>query len=88
MCRWHLLLGESGFVREFASLLTNHPEVAEALEQWRDSVSGIEPDRHEQVKNGLASARHLVGLVESFLRVVREDLRGDEGMWQHFQLAA
>ena len=45
--------------------MTNHPDLAEALEKWRESVSGIELDRHEQVKNGLSSARYPV----SFLKV-------------------
>ena len=30
------------------------------------------------MKNGLASARYLVELVEAFVRVVREDRRGNE----------
>ena len=34
----------------------------------RESVSGSESDRHAQVTNGLASARHLVAMVESFLK--------------------
>ena len=34
--------------------------------------------RHVQVKSGLASARYLVELVLSFLKVMREDLRGNE----------
>ena len=66
--------GESGFGREPVSWVTNHPDLAEVLEQWRASVSGVEPDRHVQVKNGLTSVRYPVELVESFLRVVREDL--------------
>ena len=45
-----------------ASWLTNRPEVADALEIWRESVSG---------------ARYPVELVESSLKVVREDLRGN-----------
>ena len=36
--------------------------LAQALEQWRGSASGIEPDRHVQVKDGLASARYRVGV--------------------------
>ena len=78
MCRWHLLSGESGFTREPVSWLTNHPHLAQALEQRREHTSGTEPDWHVQVKNGLASARYLVEFVESFLRVVREDLPGSE----------
>ena len=70
--------GESGFVREPVSLLTNHLHFAHALEQWRESTSGTEPDWHAQVKNGLASAPCPVELVESFLRVVRDDLRASE----------
>ena len=66
--------GEPGFMREPVSWLTNHPLLA--LEQWRENTSGAEPDRPAQVKNGLASARYLVELVESFLRVVPEDVRG------------
>ena len=85
MCRWHLLSGESGFMKELVSWLTNHPHLAQALEQWRDNTSGAEKDRHVQVKNGLASARHLVELVESFLRVVREEIRGGE---EHSNVAA
>ena len=78
ICRWHLLSDESGFTRELVSWLTNHPDLAEALEQWRESVSGIEPDRHVQVMSGLASVRYPLELVESFLGVLREDPRGDE----------
>ena len=78
MCRWHLLSAESGFVREPTSWLTNHPDLAEALDKWCESVSGVEPDRHVQVNNELESARYLVGLVDSFLKVFREDLRGNE----------
>ena len=70
--------GESGVERELVSWLTNHPDLAEALEQWRGSVSGVELDRHVQVKNVLVSAWYLVELVESFLKVVREELRGNE----------
>ena len=33
ICRWHLLYDESGFTRELVSWLTNHPDLAEALEQ-------------------------------------------------------
>ena len=70
--------GKSGFVTERTSRLTNHPDLAEALEKWRESVSGVELDRHTQVKSGLASARYPVDLVESFLKVIREDFRGNE----------
>ena len=56
VCRWHLLSGESGFMREPISWLANHPHLALALEQWRENASGTEPDRCVQVKNGLASA--------------------------------
>ena len=45
-------------------------DLVHALVQWCESVSGVELDRHVQVKNGLASARYPVELVESFLRVV------------------
>ena len=38
MCRWHLLSGESGFVREPVSSLTNHRDLADSLEQ---SSSGV-----------------------------------------------
>ena len=76
MCRWHLLSGEPGFIRE--SWLTNHPHLAQVLDQWREHAFGAEPDRHVQVKNGKASAPGPVELLESFLRVVREDLRGGE----------
>ena len=65
-------------MREPVSLLTNHPHLAQALEQWRESTSGAEPDCLAQVKNGSASALCPVELVESFLRVVREDLRASE----------
>ena len=78
MCHWHLLSGESGFMRGPVSWLTNHPHLAQALEQWRENAFGAEPKKHVEVKNGLASARYPVELVESFLRVVREDLRGCE----------
>ena len=78
MCRWHLLSGESGFMREPVSWLTNIPHLAPALEHWRENASGTEPDRDMQVKKGSASARYPVELVESFLRVVREDLRGSD----------
>ena len=43
-----------------------------------DALKRVEPDKHVQVKNGLTSARYPVELVESFLMVVREDLRGNE----------
>ena len=66
---------------EPTSWLTNHPDLADVLETWRESVSGVEPDRHAQVKNGLASARYPAELVESSLRVVREDLRGNEELF-------
>ena len=56
-CRWHLLSGESGCVREPTSWFTNHPDFSDALQKWRESISGVEPDRHVQVKNGLASPR-------------------------------
>ena len=65
-------------MRESTSWLTNHPHLAQALEQWRENTCGTEPDRHVQVKNGLSSARYPVELVESVLSVVREDLRGNE----------
>ena len=78
-CR-HLLSGESGFMREFVSWLTNHPNLSQALERWREIASEVEPDRHVQVKSGFASARNLVEMVESFLRVVREDLRSGEAL--------
>ena len=42
MCRWHLLSGESGLAKELTSWLTNHPDLAYALEQWRESVSGVD----------------------------------------------
>ena len=64
MCRWHVLSGDSGFVRELASWLANHPHLVQALEPWRENTSGAEPDRHVQVKNGLASARYPVESVE------------------------
>ena len=64
--------------REPTSWLTNHPHLADALEKWLESVSGVELDRQVQVKNGRASVRYPVELVESFLMVVREDLRGNE----------
>ena len=63
---------------EPTSWLTDHPDLADVLETWRESVSGVEPYSHPQVKNGLASARYPAELVESSLRVVREDLRGNE----------
>ena len=78
MCRWHLLSGESVFMREPTSWLTNHRDFADVLEKWHASVSGVEPDKHVQVKNGLTSARYLVELVESFPKVIREDLRCNE----------
>ena len=78
MCRWRLLSGESGFMRQPVSWLTNHPHLAQAFEQWRENTPGTEPDRHVQVNNGLASAPYPVELVETFPRVVREDLRGSE----------
>ena len=58
--------------------MTNHPDLADALEKWRESVSGVELDRNVHVKNGLTSAWYLVELVESFQNAVREDLRGNE----------
>ena len=30
--------------------MTNHPHLAQALEQWRENTSGTEPERHVQVK--------------------------------------
>ena len=75
VCRWHLLLGESGFVREATSWLTNHPDFAEALVKWREGVAGVEPDRHMQVNSGLASVQYLV---ESCLKVIRRDLQSNE----------
>ena len=57
--------------------MTN-PDFADALETQRGRVSEVELDRHVNVKNGLASARYLVELVESFLNVTWEDLRGNE----------
>ena len=74
MCRWHLLSGETGFARKPGIMDDEHPHLAPALEQWRENTSGTEQDRHTQVKKGLASARYPVELVESFPRVVREDL--------------
>ena len=71
-------VGRNGFTREPTSWLTNLPDLADAFEKWRKSVSGVEADRHVQVNSGLASTRYPVDLVESFLRGVREDLRGDE----------
>ena len=44
----------------------------------RTQKKRVEPDRHVRVKSGLASARYPVVLLESFLKVVREDLRGNE----------
>ena len=67
MCRWHLLSGESAFVTEPTSWLTNHPDLTDALEKWRQRVSGVELDRHVQVKNGLASVRYHVELVGSLM---------------------
>ena len=58
--------------------MINHPDLADALEKWRERVSRVELDRHVQVKHGLASARYPVELVESFRKVVREDLRDNE----------
>ena len=74
-------------MREPVLWLTNHPHLAQALGQWRGNTSGTEPDKHAQVKNGLASVRYPVELVESFLKAVREDLRAGEEhrMWQHLQ---
>ena len=49
MCRWHLLSGENRCAREPSSWLTNHPDLADALDKWPESVSGVEPDGHVQV---------------------------------------
>ena len=67
--------------------MPNHPRLAEALEKLRDSVSGKEFDRHLQEKSSL-SAQYLVELVESILKVVRQDLGGVEHSqtWLHPQL--
>ena len=46
ICRWSV---ESGFVRELTSWLTHDPDLADALEKWRETVSGVEPNRHVQV---------------------------------------
>ena len=42
----------------------------DALE-WRGRVWRVEPDKHMLVENGLESARYLVELVKSFLKVIR-----------------
>ena len=88
MCRWHLLSGESGFMRELVSWLTTHPHWAQALEQKRENTSGAEPDRHAQAKNGLASARYPVELVESFLKSLATTSKAvkNSRMWQHSRL--
>ena len=49
-CCWNLQSGESGFMRESEKWLTNHPHLAQALEQWRENTTGTEPERHVQVK--------------------------------------
>ena len=85
MCGWQLLSSESGSVREPVSWLTNHPNLAQTLKQWREYTPGTEPDRYVQVKNSLASARYLVELVESFLRVVFRSPSNSQ-MWQHSRL--
>ena len=87
MCRWHLLSGESGFMRKKVSWLTNHSHLAQALEQWRENTSATEPDRHVQVKSGLASDRCPVDLVESFLRSVVKTFEAvkNSQMWQHLR---
>ena len=48
----------------------------------------MEPDRHVQVKSGLTSAQYPVELVESFLKVIRQELRATKNfqMWLHSQL--
>ena len=74
MCRWHLLSGEYGFLRELVLWLTNHPHLAQALEQWRENASGTEPR-----KNRLASARYPVELLEADTRHVAMVLR-DPGL--------
>ena len=70
--------GKSGFVREPTSWLTSHPDLADTLEKWRGTGSGVEQDRHVLVKNRLTSARYPVELLEYFLGVTREDLGGNE----------
>ena len=59
------VVGRIWITREPVSWLTNHPDLAQALEHWRESASGTEADTHVQVNNGLASARYPVELVES-----------------------
>ena len=62
-----LLSGKSGFLRGPGS----------AREMVRKCVGG-EPDSHVPMQNGLALARYLLDLVESFPKLIREDLRGQE----------
>ena len=49
MCRWRLAF-LSGFERDPTSWLTNYPDLADAHKKWRESVSGVELDRHLQLK--------------------------------------
>ena len=77
MCRSHLLSGESGFAREPASWLTNHPDLAEALEKWCESLAGVELDRHVRVKTwiGISSVSCGVGGVRPESRSRRPSRR-------------
>ena len=59
---------------ELVSWLTNHAHFAQALERWRENVSGAVPDKHVQVKIGINS----ISCGVEFFLIVHEDLRGGE----------
>ena len=56
-CRLHVSSGTSGSMKDPASRLTNHRNLTEALGKLRGSVSGVELDRHVQVKHQLCLLR-------------------------------
>ena len=72
---------KNGIVRKRSAWLRSHPSLAER-------VLGTEPDRHVQLKGGLAAAQYPVEWVEAFLKVIREDVRGSEELstWLLLQL--
>ena len=60
--------GGQTWICERTFIMVNESYQTEALEKWRESFSGVEPDRYLQVKM-------------DWHKVVREDLRGKEELW-------
>ena len=58
-------------MREATACLTNHPGLAEPLERWCESVSerNTEPDKHTQLKGGLAAPQYPAEFVEAISRI-------------------